>query len=65
MLAQEKPGHGIEVDEKVAAKYPIPAGPPNFDYSWGTTRRRDGRKRRKSWRRRPGCSRRRAVSSIA
>jgi mannonate dehydratase len=42
MLAQEKPGHGIEVDEKVAAKYPIPAGPPNFDYSWGTTRRRDG-----------------------
>jgi mannonate dehydratase len=42
MLAQEKPGHGIEVDEKAAAKYPIPAGPPNFDYSWGTTRRRDG-----------------------
>ncbi|HET7220297.1 MAG TPA: enolase C-terminal domain-like protein [Vicinamibacterales bacterium] len=42
MLAQEKPGHGIEVDEKVAAKFPIPAGPPNFDYSWGTTRRRDG-----------------------
>ena len=26
----------------VAAKFPIPAGPPNFDYSWGTTRRRDG-----------------------
>jgi mannonate dehydratase len=42
MLAQEKPGHGIEVDEKLAAKFPIPAGPPNFDYSWGTTRRRDG-----------------------
>jgi mannonate dehydratase len=42
MLAQEKPGLGIEVDEKLAAKYPIPAGPPNFDYSWGTTRRRDG-----------------------
>lgn len=20
----------------------VPAGPPNFDYSWGTTRRRDG-----------------------
>ena len=39
MLAQEKPGLGIEVDEKVAAKFPIPAGPPNFDYSWGTTRR--------------------------
>jgi mannonate dehydratase len=42
LLAQEKPGLGIEVDEKVAAKFPIPAGPPNFDYSWGTTRRRDG-----------------------
>ena len=42
MLAQEKPGLGIEVDEKVAAKFPYPAGPPNFDYSWGTTRRRDG-----------------------
>ncbi len=27
---------------RVAAKFPIPAGPPNFDYSWGTTRRRDG-----------------------
>ena len=21
---------------------PVPAGPPNFDYSWGTTRRKDG-----------------------
>ena len=42
MLAQEKPGLGIDVDEKLAAKFPIPAGPPNFDYSWGTTRRKDG-----------------------
>lgn len=42
MLAQEKPGLGIEVDEKLATKFPFPAGPPNFDYSWGTTRRRDG-----------------------
>jgi mannonate dehydratase len=42
MLAQEKPGHGIEVDEKLAAKYPVTDTPPNFDYSWGTTRRRDG-----------------------
>ena len=42
MLAQEKPGLGIDFDEKLAAKFPIPAGPPNFDYSWGTTRRRDG-----------------------
>jgi mannonate dehydratase len=42
MLAQEKPGHGIEVDETVAAKFPVVDSPPNFDYSWGTTRRRDG-----------------------
>jgi mannonate dehydratase len=42
MLANEKPGHGIEVDEAAAAKFPFPAGPPNFDYSWGTTRRSDG-----------------------
>jgi mannonate dehydratase len=42
MYAQEKPGLGMEVDEKLAAKYPYPEGPPNFDYNWGTTRRRDG-----------------------
>jgi mannonate dehydratase len=42
MLAQEKPGHGIEVDEKLAARFPVTDNPPNFDYSWGTTRRRDG-----------------------
>lgn len=42
MLAQEKPGLGIEVDEKVAAKYPVVDSAPNFDYSWGTTRRSDG-----------------------
>ncbi len=42
MMANEKPGLGIEFDEKLAEKFPIPAGPPNFDYSWGTTRRKDG-----------------------
>jgi mannonate dehydratase len=42
MLAQERPGLGIEVDEQLAARFPIPEGPPNFDYSWGTTRRQDG-----------------------
>jgi len=42
MLASEKPGLGIEVDEAAAARFPFPAGPPNFDYTWGTTRRRDG-----------------------
>jgi len=42
MVATDAPGHGVEVDEKLAAKFPFPPGPPNFDYSWGTTRRRDG-----------------------
>ncbi len=42
MVANDSPGHGVEVDEKLAAKFPFPPGPPNFDYSWGTTRRRDG-----------------------
>lgn len=42
MLANEKPGLGIDVNEAAAARFPIPTGPPNFDYSWGTTRRRDG-----------------------
>ena len=42
MFAQERPGLGIEIDEKLAAKFPFPDGPPDFDYSWGTTRRRDG-----------------------
>jgi mannonate dehydratase len=30
------------MDEKLAAKFAIPAGPPNLDDSWGTTRRKDG-----------------------
>jgi mannonate dehydratase len=42
MLATERPGLGIDVNEALAAKFPIPEGPPHFDYSWGTTRRRDG-----------------------
>lgn len=42
MYAQEKPGLGMDIDEKVAAKFPFPEGPVNFDYSWGTTRRKDG-----------------------
>jgi mannonate dehydratase len=42
MWATEAPGLGIDVDEKLAAKFPFPAGPPDFDYSWGRTRRRDG-----------------------
>ena len=42
MMATEAPGLGIDVDEKAAAKFPFPPGPPNFDYGWGRTRRRDG-----------------------
>jgi mannonate dehydratase len=42
MLAREVPGHGVEVDEQAAARFPVTDTPPNFDYSWGTTRRRDG-----------------------
>src|SRR5262245_34229458 len=42
LYANEVPGHGIEVDEELAKKFPFPSGPRNFDYSWGTTRRRDG-----------------------
>ena len=42
MVASDAPGHGVEVDEALAAKFPFPDGPPHFDYSWGTTRRRDG-----------------------
>jgi len=37
----DKPGFGIDLDEKLAAKFPAPADPP-FDYHWGTLRRRDG-----------------------
>ncbi len=42
MMATEAPGLGIDIDEKAAARFPFPPGPPNFDYNWGTTRRRDG-----------------------
>ena len=41
MYANEAPGLGIDIDEKLAAKFPIPDS-PTFDYRWGTTRRRDG-----------------------
>lgn len=41
MFANEAPGLGIDVDEKLAARFPFPPG-RTFDHSWGTTRRRDG-----------------------
>ncbi len=39
--ANDRPGFGIDLDEKLAAKFPIGDDPP-FDYSWGNLRRRDG-----------------------
>ncbi len=41
MLATEAPGLGVDLNEKLAAKFPFPDG-STFDHSWGTTRRRDG-----------------------
>jgi L-alanine-DL-glutamate epimerase-like enolase superfamily enzyme len=41
MYANDAPGFGIDIDEKLAAKYPITED-ASFDYRWGTTRRRDG-----------------------
>ena len=41
MYAHEAPGLGIDIDEKLAAKYPFPET-PTFDHRWGMTRRRDG-----------------------
>jgi mannonate dehydratase len=39
--ANDKPGWGVDIDEKLAAKYPVNDDPP-FDFSWGNVRRRDG-----------------------
>ncbi|MFL5340697.1 MAG: enolase C-terminal domain-like protein [Gemmataceae bacterium] len=39
--ANDKPGFGIDLDEKLAAKFPITDDPP-FDYHWGNLRRKDG-----------------------
>ncbi len=38
--ANDKPGLGIDLDEKLAAKFPIKDDPP-FDMQWGNLRRRD------------------------
>jgi mannonate dehydratase len=42
LYANEKPGLGIDIDEKLAARFPVSSDGPTFDYRWGTTRRRDG-----------------------
>jgi mannonate dehydratase len=39
--ANDKPGLGIDLDEKAAAKFPIDDDPP-FDMRWGNLRRGDG-----------------------
>jgi mannonate dehydratase len=41
LTASDKPGLGVDVDEKLAAKFPIKDDPP-FDFHWGELRRRDG-----------------------
>ena len=41
LYANESPGLGIDIDEKLAAKFPFPDG-DTFDRRWGATRRRDG-----------------------
>jgi mannonate dehydratase len=38
--ANDRPGFGIDLDEKLAARFPITDDPP-FDYHWGNLRRRD------------------------
>ncbi len=39
--ANDKPGLGIDLNEELAAKFPIRDDPP-FDMQWGNLRRRDG-----------------------
>jgi mannonate dehydratase len=41
LVANDAPGFGIDLDEKLAAKFPFPQR-TTFDHRWGTTRRRDG-----------------------
>jgi mannonate dehydratase len=39
--ANDRPGLGIDLDEALAAKFPV-SDDPAFDYHWGNLRRRDG-----------------------
>lgn len=39
--ATDKPGLGIDLDERAAARFPIQDDPP-FDFQWGNLRRKDG-----------------------
>lgn len=38
MYVNEAPGLGVDVNEELAAKYPL----PRFDYNWTQVRRSDG-----------------------
>jgi mannonate dehydratase len=42
LWVNEKPGWGIEIDEKAAAKAPFTQGRNNLNGGWGEVRRRDG-----------------------
>ncbi len=42
LWVNEKPGWGIEVDEKAAAKYPFTPGRENLNGGWGEVRKLDG-----------------------
>jgi mannonate dehydratase len=48
--ANDKPGLGIDLDEKLAAKFPIADDPP-FDFRWGNVRKKDGSGVKPRWRR--------------
>lgn len=37
----DRPGFGVDINEKLAARFPIKDNPP-FPYRWGNVRRRDG-----------------------
>jgi mannonate dehydratase len=41
LSVSDRPGLGIDMDEKLAAKFPVSDDPP-FDLRWGQLRRRDG-----------------------
>ena len=42
LWVNEKPGWGIEIDKKEAAKYPFTPGRGNLNGGWGELRLRDG-----------------------
>jgi mannonate dehydratase len=42
LWVSEKPGWGIEINEKLAAKFPFTDGPNHLNGGWGEIRKRDG-----------------------